>query len=409
MSKLPNYEIISMAKLLKDFDKELLLELSSDLFSGVHKKMYDEISAYFLANTRLPSVDVFQAEILSKAPAHVKPVIMGIMSSIKSIDTSVISKDEVVRGLRDNRLIDKLDDNMSQLVSMTANRNVDGIREVLNSLTLDLNTAGVKPKDLSDAMQEPDRSKIIPTYIEGLDDSIVGVGGLSIIAGESGGGKSIMLLNMAIQQFLNGHNVLFISLELSAQVVGQRLISYITKIPYGRIVKNLLTDTEKAQVDKSLKEFFGRDNHFRIVAEPLDSDELLALINVEKSLYDVDLVYLDYMNLVLMRSAQSSWAGLVDLARELHRISMRLGVVTVSAAQADLETKPKGDAYPSIRTRGSKELEFSSTLMVYLYSPEESPESVIIYVLKNRNGRRCRIIADKDFETMTIAPIMALE
>ncbi len=409
MSTQPNYEVIGLAKLLKDYDKELLLELSADLFSGVNQKLYEYISTYFLEHTRLPSVDVFQAYVTPKAPANVRPIVAGIISNIRSINTDVITNEEVIRGLRDKKLISALDEHMTELVKLTANRDVDGIRSLLNEFTSDLNTAGVKPKELFDAMKEPDKSRIIPTYIEGLDENIVGVGGLSIIAGESGGGKSIMLLNMAINQFLNGHNILFVSLELSAQVIGQRLASYLTKIPYGRIVKNELTKEEQKQVDDALTTFFDRENHFRVVAEPLDSDELLALINVEKALYDVDLVYIDYMNLVLMRNVSSSWAGLVDLARELHRISMRLGVVTISAAQADLETKPKGDAYPTIRTRGSKELEFSATLMMYLYSPEEVPDSVICYVLKNRNGRRCRIIADRNFQTMELSPVMALD
>ena len=409
MSMPVNYEALSLAKLVKDFDKELLLELHSKLFSGTYQKLYELVSSYFLEHSRLPSLDVFQAYALPKAPKSVRPVVLGILANLKSIDTSSVTTSEVVRGLRDKQLISTLDENMNSLVTMTANRDIDGIRGLLNDFTSDLNTAGVKPKELSDAMNEPDKSKIIPTYIPGLDEHIIGVGGLSIIAGESGGGKSIMLLNMAINQFLHGHNILFISLELSSQVIGQRLASYLTKIPYNRIVKNELSVQEKKAIKDALHDFFDRENHFRIVAEPIDSEELLALINVERALFNIDLVYLDYMNLVLMRNASNSWSGLVDLARELHRLSMRLGVVTVSAAQANLETKPKGDAYPSISTRGSRELEFSATLMCYLYSPEETPDAVIIYVLKNRNASRNRIIADKRFETMEISPVMALD
>lgn len=225
-----------------------------------------------------------------------------------------------------------------------------------------------------------------------------------VITGNSG--KSAFLLEAAIGQFLAGHSILFISLELSAQVLGKRLKSAVTGIPFGKIVSNDLTPAEKALITKAMHEFFDRENSFRVVTTPMDSDELLNLIQVEKSLYDIDVAYIDYLNLIgAPKGSVGGWQSLSESAKALHRLSMEIGVVSVSASQTDLEKAPKGGAYPQIRTRGSAELLFSATLLIYLYKPEADDEcatenSVVLYVMKNRNSAQCQLLMEADFTYM---------
>ena len=145
--------------------------------------------------------------------------------------------------------------------------------------------------------------------------------------------------------------------------------------------------------------------HFRIVTTPLDSEELLNLIKVEKALYDIDVAYIDYLNLIgAPRGGEEGWKNLSNSAKALHRLSMELGVVSVSASQTDLEKTPKGGAYPVIRTRGSAELLFSATLLIYLYKPEldsgDGENSIILYVMKNRNASQCQLLMEADFAHM---------
>lgn len=418
-NKITNYELIAFSKLLKDSNKELLLELQPEMFSKLNKNLFKLLNEYFLEHHKLPTLEAFRAYALQKAPSSAKAMVISVLHAVEQTDTKNISNEEIVRGLKDKQLLSTLDEKMKTLVTSSANKDIPTIRNVLNELIVDINASGIKPENLKEAMRKPDNSKIVPTYLGGLDDIIQGYSGLSIVGARSGGGKSIFLLNTAIEQFLQGKNILFISLELSAQVVGDRIASYLTNIDYDRIIAHRqpnransriepLTDAEKKQIDKALDDFFNRDNTFRVVTDPLSSDELLTLINIEKAMNNVDIIYIDYLNLVYMGRTETAWASLTDLVRQLHRITMSLGVVIVTAVQVNVEKKPKGDEFPEITTRGSRELINSSSLFIYIDHPIEQPDALILYVMKNRIGKTTRILADKDFAHQKIVPVMEL-
>jgi hypothetical protein len=78
-----------------------------------------------------------------------------------------------------------------------------------------------------------------------------------------------------------------------------------------------------------------------------------------------------------------------------------------------LDKTPKAGRYPEVTTRGSKELEFSATLWVFIYSPESDEEggqsdAAVWYILKNRNAGRCQLLFDKKFSEMKFEFCMEL-
>lgn len=380
----------------------------------MYAPIFGIIQKYFSDNHKLPTVEVLEAEVMSKAPSDKKPLVSGILTNIKNTKTANIENSEIIKGLKDRLLLTVIDSQIKTLTQATMAKDTEKIREVLNGIVEEVNIGKVKPLDFHEAMFAPDVSKIIPSGIEGLDDCIVGFGGLTIISGSSGSGKSALMLEAAIGQYKLGLNVLFISLELSAQVLGKRLQSNITSIPFGKVITGNLTPGETQRLDLETKAFFNRPNHFRIITTPMDSEELLNLIKVEKALYDIDVVYVDYLNLIgTPKGSEGGWLALSNAAKALHRLSMEIGVVTVTAAQADLLKIPKAGAFPEIRTRGSAELLFSATLMIYLYKPELDAESatenpIIAYCMKNRNGKTMSILMSADFSLMRYTYITEL-
>ena len=382
--------------------------------------------SHFSTHRRLPTLDVLRTAISDKAPKDIIPVVNGTLTSVEKVDYTLVENREITSGLKDKQLLTVLDDNIKDLTTKAMQRDVDGVRGVLSKVVQDVALQKVTPVDVVDAIEQEDLAKIIPTCIGGLDEVITGMAGLTLIGGSSGGGKSLFMAEAAIEQFKAGYNVLFVSLELSAKVFGNRLKSYLTGIDFTRINRdgmidkttgkplNLLTPEERSTIKEATKEFFNRPNKFRLVVAPLDSEELLQLIAVDKSLYDIDLVYIDYLNLVGSPKGSSSegWRNLADMAKNLHRLSVSHGVVTVSAVQINLTKAPKNGSLPTVEVRGSSELLFSSTLFLFLYSPdavdEDQKDSVVLYVLKNRNGPTGAHLMEKSFSIMRIAYIMPL-
>ena len=64
-------------------------------------------------------------------------------------------------------------------------------------------------------------------------------GELNIFAAPSGGGKSLFLQNLALNWALEGHNVLYISLELSEELCSMRLDSMLTGYNTKEVFKNV--------------------------------------------------------------------------------------------------------------------------------------------------------------------------
>ena len=76
-----------------------------------------------------------------------------------------------------------------------------------------------------------DRSDMVSTGWKAIDDKLYGgftKGALNIFAGGSGSGKSLFLQNLALNWSFMGFNVIYITLELSENLVSARLDSMVT-------------------------------------------------------------------------------------------------------------------------------------------------------------------------------------
>lgn len=88
-----------------------------------------------------------------------------------------------------------------------------------------------------------EKSVKISTGWKTLDDKLFGGferGGLNIYMGFSGSGKSIFLQNHAINWSLDGHNVVYFTLELSEELVALRLDAMLT----GKATKDVLRSVD---------------------------------------------------------------------------------------------------------------------------------------------------------------------
>ena len=91
-------------------------------------------------------------------------------------------------------------------------------------------------------MRIKDKNGQISTGWKAIDDKLYGGfnrGELNIWAGGSGAGKSLFLANLGVNYALAGLNVLYLTLELSEDLVCMRIDSMTTGIATREIFKNL--------------------------------------------------------------------------------------------------------------------------------------------------------------------------
>lgn len=107
-------------------------------------------------------------------------------------------------------------------------------KQMQNAITLAINR-NLGQDYFEDAVERArrllDTSTILSTCWDHVDDAIqMRRGELLLVTANSGGGKSLVMGNLAFNYMVQGLNVLYISLELSEDRIGQRIDSIITKI-----------------------------------------------------------------------------------------------------------------------------------------------------------------------------------
>ncbi len=324
-----------------------------------------------------------------------------------SVDNEVL-----ISSLRDAHILRNVDSQIEELLDAQRSKDAPRVKSLLAGLLEDLSIQNVSIDEFQDAIEVDDHFTVAPSGLGDEFDELIGGGfsGLTVITAKSGGGKSILLQQSAIESFKAGLNVLYLSLELSGKVLGNRVKSYISGVPFGTINAGKTTDAEKKLIKDSMgKVFDGKKNTWRMTTSPVDTDELLNIIKVEKQLHEIDVVVIDYLALVSPSKYDrgEGWVTISNLVKKLHKYTMQENVVIITASQINEVKKAKDAVEPEITTRGSKEIEFSATQMYYLDKTgsdegDDSEMQLTLFQIKNRLAKKVHSIITGDFSVMKV-------
>lgn len=388
-----------------DGKSEMIPDLSPEYFTDKYVRIYTLCLEFFEDNKKLPSYSELSAIIDAKAPVAVKGAYQAILKNIDSIPENA-EPQVILQELRNLTTLRKVDEDIEALTMAAKDKDINQVQLLLNKLHSKVNLRGITVSDMADAKNSEEAHSVVRGFLdEESEKEFMGGGcsGLVVVTAASGSGKSIALLKAAINNYRDGKNVILITLELSKAVAYARLISNISGVEFGRIIKKIVTPEEQALMDKAHDEFFNQSNpnYFKIVDESISDAELVNLLSVEAQLNGLDVCVLDYIQLVELSGNGDDWRGLTHLAKKLHKLTRQHGITIITAAQVNTESKIKGSIVPNITTRGSKELEFSATQFFHL---EVEPETggLVMYTKKNRISECFHVVLEKKFSTMDI-------
>lgn len=160
-------------------------------------------------------------------------------------------------------------------------------------------------------------------------------GELNIFAGASGAGKSLFLANMGCNWALAGLNVVYLTLELSENLVGMRLDSMMTDVPSRDIFKSI------DDVELKVRMVGKKSGHFQVKYMPTGktANDIRAYIKeLEiKTGRKVDVLLVDYLDLLMPISIKISPENLFIkdkyVSEELRNLAMELNTLFVTASQ----------------------------------------------------------------------------
>jgi archaellum biogenesis ATPase FlaH len=178
----------------------------------------------------------------------------------------------------------------------------------------------------------------ISTGIDELDDALGGGIGrqeLILFAANSGGGKSMTMLNLAKNLLTQGLNGVYISLEMAEGIVSKRLDSMITSIPQDSLLKDMkevATRLEKAST-KMGKFIIKRMPENRTNANTIRS----YLQQLEQSTgFTPDFIVVDYID-IMGTSMSISYDNLFVkdkyVTEEVRSLGFDFNAVVISASQ----------------------------------------------------------------------------
>lgn len=187
-------------------------------------------------------------------------------------------------------------------------------------------------------MKIKDKNGQISTGWPALDRRLFGGmnrGELNIFAGASGAGKSLFLANLGVNWALAGLNIVYLTLELSEELVSMRIDSMITGIPTREIFKDI------DDVEMKVRIIGKKSGSMQIKYMPSGKtvNDIRSYIKEFeiKTNRPVDVLLVDYLDLLMPISKKISPADLFIkdkyVSEELRNLAVERNCILVTASQ----------------------------------------------------------------------------
>lgn len=265
--------------------------------------------------------------------------------------------------------------------------------------------------DLTMAKARWDTSDAIATGFSSLDHVCRDEGGGKglakgwhvVFAAKSGAGKSIFGLNVAAHAVQAGHDVAYLSLEMSEAQLATRFAAIATHTPIRALEPGRTFDMTRAlAADDAIQEF---DGALYVVTGLSDVDDCAAAIE-DLSRRGVALVIMDYIQLAWTRHAKNILERTTEASHTIRKLAKRHGFVSLALSQLKMRGKEgASDRKPSMHDLyGGAPLENDADLVVLLdhssYAVSGQRGDVDMVVDKNRHGPTATVPVHIDFTTL---------
>lgn len=260
-----------------------------------------------------------------------------------------------------------------------------------------------------------------------LDDYTWGVKNseMLVIGGASSSGKSLLMLNMAINAWRgsndpaenivghdDGKNVLYVSLEMSKLQMEQRVDANLAGIKHREIVRAQLSDEDEIRWKKCLDFQKSYNKIFYILDLPRGSTmgEIEAKYETILGMFKPDAIFIDYLQLMKPTAevAGSDWLDVGKVSEELHEFCRKKNIPVVTAAQRKAaQKKANGKKTDDVNLEDfgrSKMIGDNAAIAIMIANREDEllREDMELHIVKNREGAKGKINLKKAFDKSRI-------
>ncbi|MBS9781680.1 MAG: replicative DNA helicase [Gammaproteobacteria bacterium] len=241
----------------------------------------------------------------------------------------------------------------------------------------------------------------LPTGWKDYDEITSGLhnGELIIIAARPAMGKTTFALNMATSVAIKQRkNVAIFSLEMSYEQLGMRIMSSLSKVPFNRIRRGKLKDTDSQKMIGAVQQMSTAplhiDDNFTLTPTELRS-KCRRLVRQHGEL---GLIMVDYLQLMQVRGNDDNRVNQVsEISRSLKLLAKEFDCPVVALSQLNRSVEQRTNKRPvlsDLRDSGAIEQDADVITFIYrdaVYAGENEPErqqnrTAEIILGKQRNG-----------------------
>ncbi len=200
---------------------------------------------------------------------------------------------------------------------------------------------------------------------------------LIIIAGRPSHGKTALALNIARNAAVDhGKNVGIFSIEMSNRELALRFICLESRVDISKLKTGILPESDWTKIAKQTPRLMGKKMNIIIDdSSPLSLLELRAKARRMKAIHNVDMIMVDYLQLMEASSARGldRHLEIALITRGLKQLSKELDIPVVALSQLsrkveDRAGKEKRPQLSDLRESGS--IEQDADVVIFINRPE---------------------------------------
>lgn len=203
---------------------------------------------------------------------------------------------------------------------------------------------------------------------------------LIILAARPGMGKTAVALSYSIGAAMNGHGVLYISLEMSSAELGARMVSDLCfngtyGVPFSAIVNQDVNERDYLRLKAARDQ--AKDLPIEVVdASSLSIHRLDVMVRRQVRRFaakgeKLDLVVVDYLQLLSADKGKNAYEAVSQISRALKAIAKEHDVAVLALAQLSREVEKRAGCRPQLSDlRDSGQIEQDADTVMFLLRAE---------------------------------------
>jgi len=376
--------------------------IKGEYFQDSNQKMvFEEISSFVDQYNELPTKEILTIEVEKRNDIN-EDSFKEVTHLIGCLDDSPVEfewlSDTTEKWCRDRAIYLALLDSIAIADGKDEKKNPEAIPSILSdalAVSFDNNVGHDYLQDYEERFkfyhQKESRIQFDLEYFNKITKGGLPNKTLNIALAGTGVGKSLFMCHMAAASLMDGHNVLYITLEMAEEKIAERIdanllnvgIQDITDLPRPMFDSKVDSIAKKTQGSLIIKEYptaSAHSGHFK---------SLLNELSLKKS-FKPDIIFVDYLNICASSryragSNVNSYSYIKAIAEELRGLAVESNLPIVSATQ----TTRSGFGSSDVELTDTSEsfgLPATADLMFALISTEELEglNQILVKQLKNR-------------------------